>query len=61
MLIVFFISHLQCIEPSRVGKFNERRYAEQLPVLKKSIDILDSFFLKDRQYIAGIMILKFNI
>ena len=30
-------------EPPRTGKFNERRYPEQFPVLK-SIDILNSFF-----------------
>ncbi|XP_065885463.1 glutathione S-transferase theta-1-like [Dysidea avara] len=47
---VFF---LKCAQPVMTGKINERRIEEQLPVLKKSLDIIDSHFLKDSKFIVG--------
>ena len=37
-----------------MGKVNERRLAEQEKVLKKSLDFIDSHFLKNNKYIIGI-------
>lgn len=35
---------------------NERRLAEQSAVLKKSLQMIDSYFLKDQKFITGICI-----
>lgn len=45
---------LQCVEKLKTGQVNERRLAEQEKVLKKSLDFIDSHFLKDNKYIIGI-------
>lgn len=44
---------LQCVQPIMTGKTNERKIEEQLPVLRKSLEIIDSHFLKDSKFIVG--------
>lgn len=53
-VLYLFPCELQAILPKRTGQpRNEEKVAELTAILKKSLEVIDTYFLKDKKFIGG--------